>query len=312
MTAKLVPEVADLLRRFSDLGLPPFHTLTPDEARDLRQQTAGLTTAARIEVGGTVDDGLIESAEGGIPVRFYTPGPEWPGTLVYLHGGGWVMGDLDTHDALCRGLTNASGLRVMAVQYRLAPEHPHPAALDDAWAATRWAAEREPGALAVGGDSAGGALTTGVVARARAQGLHIAGQLLIYPVTDLSSFETESYREFAEGHWLTTRAMEWFRRHYVPGGIDLGDPDLSPLHRTDLSGFPPAVIVTAECDVLRDEGAAYADRLRDAGIPVTYGCYDGVIHGFMAMPGALPQGALAIREAGTALRQIVSEASGVQ
>ena len=310
MTAKLTPEVEDLLQRMRALNMPAFHTLTPVEARGLREQTAALTAGESIETDGTVDDRLIDGAHGAIPVRFYTPRGWQRGSVAYFHGGGWVMGDLDTHDALCRGLTNASGLRVMAVQYRLAPEHSYPAAMDDAWAATRWLAEDDPGAIAVGGDSAGGTLATCVAARARGTDLDIAAQLLIYPVTDMRKFETASYAEFSEGYWLTRKAMEWFRNHYAPDESVWKHPDVSPLYRDDLTAMPPAMVITAHFDVLRDEGAVYARRLREAGVEVTYRCYDGMIHGFMAMPGVFPQGAAALVEAGEMLRGAVSLTDG--
>ena len=305
MTAKLTPEVEDLLQRMRALNMPAFHTLTPVEARGLREQTAALTAGERIEVSGTVNDRVIDVAHGAIPVRFYTPRAWQRGSVAYFHGGGWVMGDLDTHDALCRGLTNASHLRVMAVQYRLAPEHPYPAAMDDAWAATRWLAQDDPGAIAVGGDSAGGTLATCVAARARETDVDIAAQLLIYPVTDMHAFDTTSYGEFSEGYWLTSKAMEWFRSYYVPDETDWKAPDVSPLYRNDVTGMPSAMVITAHFDVLRDEGAAYARRLREAGVDVTHRCYDGMIHGFMAMPGIFPQGAAALAEAGEMLRGAV-------
>ncbi|MGI9629053.1 MAG: alpha/beta hydrolase, partial [Longimicrobiales bacterium] len=184
-------------------------------------------------------------------------------------------------------------------------EHHHPAALEDAWAATRWMADEAPGPLFVGGDSAGGHLATCVAARARGTGMSVEGQLLIYPVTDLSRLDTQSYDQFAEGYWLTGAAMEWFRGHYLGKDGDPSDPDVSPLLRGDLSGMPPAVVIAADCDVLRDEGRAYADRLEAAGCQVDYRFYEGVIHGFFAMPGAIPEGRKAIQEAGSAIRELV-------
>lgn len=306
MTATLAPEVAALLRSIESFDLPPLHLMTPGQAREMRKRTAHLSHGPTIEVGGPVMDEAIDTAAGPLPVRLYHPGATgWLGSLVYLHGGGWVLGDLDTHDALCRALTNATGLRVMAVRYRLAPENPYPAALEDAWAATRWLAERESGALAVGGDSAGGHLATCVAARARGTALAIGAQLLIYPVTDLSELSTSSYRKYGEGYWLTARAMAWFRSHYVPPGTALDDPDVSPLLRPDLAGMPPAVVVTAGFDVLRDEGEAYAERLRAAGNEVLHRCYEGVIHGFMSLPGLLPQADRALSEAGEALVRLL-------
>ncbi len=218
--------------------------------------------------------------------------------MAYFHGGGWVLGDLDTHDALCRALANASGARVVAVQYRLAPEHPHPAALEDAWAVTSWLAAETSGPLMIGGDSAGAHLSTCIAARARGSAVQLAGQLLVYPVVDLSSFEHESYEKFAEGYFLTRDAMHWFAKHYLPADADRTDPDISPLLRSDLSGLPPAIVVVAECDVLHDEAIAYVDRLKGAGCKVDLLRYEEVIHGFFAMPGAIPEGRKAMRDVG--------------
>ena len=284
-----------------------MHTLEPEEARALRAKTAHITAAEPEPVGGVADT-TFEGPGGSIDVRIYDALDEkrrTSGSLVYFHGGGWVMGDLDTHDAVCRGLCNASGLRVVAVDYRRAPESAHPSALEDAYAATRWVAEQERGPLVVGGDSAGGHLATCVAARARDGGPPLAAQVLIYPVTDLSSFDTPSYHAYAEGFWLTRDAMAWFRDHLVPAGSDLAHPDVSPLKRSDLSGMPPAVLVTAECDVLRDEALAYADRLVEAGCPVTRLAYGGVIHGFVAMPGTIRAGRQALDDMGQALRRIL-------
>jgi acetyl esterase len=311
MTAKTTPETRALLDALEGLGLPPLHTLTPEQGRDMRRRAAAAAGHGEPEPVASVRDVEIEGPGGPLALRLYEPEGWAPGggTLVYFHGGGWVLGNLDTHDALARGLANASGLRVVATDYRLAPEHPHPAALEDAWAAVRWARSQEEGALLVGGDSAGGHLATCVAARARGTELDLAGQLLIYPVTDLASFETPSYEEFAEGYWLTRPGMAWFRGHYVPASTSLRDPDVSPLYREDLTGLPPAVIMAAECDVLRDEGAAYARRLEEeGGCQVTYRRYQGVIHGFMALAGVIPEGRTAIQEAGADLRKLAESA----
>lgn len=296
-----------LLDAMDRLGLPPLHTLTPLRARALRKAAAELAEPEEGEEVARVEDRTLRGPGGPLAIRSYVPDgwEEARGSLVYFHGGGWVLGSLDTHDALCRGLANASSLRIVSVGYRLAPEAPHPAALEDAWAATRAIAEEGPGPVVVGGDSAGGHLATGIAARARRTDVGVAAQLLIYPVTDLSTFGTPSYREFADGFWLTRAAMEWFRTHYVPEGTDLRDPEVSPLRREDLFGMPPAVIVAAECDVLRDEGAAYARRLSEAGCEVDYRVYEGVIHGFMALPGSISEGRRAIQEAGAAVRGLL-------
>lgn len=308
MSPTLTPETRALLEALEGLDLPPLHTLTPSQAREMREAVAGLGAGGEPEAVASTEDRTLDGPDGPLPARIYEP-EGWEagagGTLAYFHGGGWVLGNLDTHDALCRGLANAASLRVVSVAYRLAPENPHPAALEDAWAATRWVAESADGPLAVGGDSAGGHMAAGVAARARASAVPLVAQLLIYPVTDLSSFGTPSYREFAEGYWLTRASMEWFRDHYLPEGARRDDPDVSPLLRPDLTGMPPTVIVAAECDVLRDEGAAYARRLRDAGCAVDRRLYEGVIHGFMALPDAIPEGRRAIRQAGAALRSLI-------
>lgn len=311
MTQDLTPEMRKLLEGLAALGLPPLHTLTPSEARFMRSEVAQLAGSATPEPVAGVSERVIEGAGGSLAVRLYEPKgwTEGRGSIVYYHGGGWVLGDLDTHDALCRALANASGLRVMATEYRLAPEHPHPAALDDAWTAASWLAECEAGPLVVGGDSAGGHMATTVAARARRGHLEIAAQLLIYPVTDLRCFDTHSYGEFAEGYWLTKASMEWFRRHYLPEDVDRSSPDASPLHREDLGGMPPAVVLAAACDVLLDEGRAYADRLLEAGCDVQYRLYDRVIHGFAAMPGLIPEGREGIVWVGEALRRCLGDAT---
>ncbi len=274
----------------------------------MRRRAAGVAHHGEPEPVGRVEDLEIEGPGGPLRLRVYEPVTSPPGTLVYFHGGGWVLGNLDTHDALARGLANASGLRVVAVDYRLAPEHPHPAALEDARAAVCWARAREVGALLVGGDSAGGHLATCVAAGARGTGLALAGQLLVYPVTDLASFDRPSYEAFAEGYWLTRPGMEWFRGHYLTAGTDRRDADVSPLYRENLEDMPPAVIVAAECDVLRDEGVAYAVRLEEAGCDVTYRIYPGVIHGFMALAGLIPEGRDAIEMTGARLRALAEGA----
>jgi acetyl esterase len=304
----LTPETRAFLAGLAGLGLPPLHTLTPVDARRMRAEAARLAGAPQSEPVASVADATLDGPGGGLGVRFYEP-EGWArggGSIVYFHGGGWVFGDLDTHDALCRSLANASGLRVMATEYRLAPEAPHPAALEDAWAATAWMASKEPGPLVVGGDSAGGHLATNVAARARGTEVRIAGQLLIYPVMDLDRMDTVSYDAFGEGYWLTRASMEWFRGHYVPDEAVRHHPDVSPLRRDDLSGMPPAVVLAAACDVLVDEGRVYADRLADAGCDVQYRVWADVIHGFAAMPGTIPEGRAALAWAGDALRRALA------
>jgi acetyl esterase len=256
-----------------------------------------------------VEDRRLAGPGGELPVRVYRP----PGTgpfpaLVYLHGGGWVLGGLDTHDGTCRALARAVPCVVVSVDYRLAPEHPFPCAAEDAWAATRHVAANaaafgaEPGRIAVGGDSAGGNLAAVVALMARDRGgPSLVHQLLVYPVID-AAMDTPSYRENAEGYFLTADAMAWFWGHYVPDPAARRNPYASPLRAADLAGVAPAQVLTAEFDPLRDEGETYAARLRAAGVPVTLRRFDGMIHGFFSMTGSLDQAAVAVEEAAVGLR----------
>ena len=228
---------------------------------------------------------------GAIPIRRYwaeksTPSP----ALLYFHGGGWVMGDLDTHDNVCRALARKTGAVVVSVDYRLAPEHPFPAAFDDAYAALAWVARNagsinaDPDRIFVAGDSAGANLAAAICLAARdRKGPAICGQALAYPATDLSSFDRPSCRHFAEGYYLTLPYMEKFRRRYLPRIEDRANPYASPLLAPDLKGLPPALVITAGFDVLRDEGEAFAHGLRNAGVSVTATRYDDMIHGFLSM-----------------------------
>ena len=249
--------------------------------------------AARPPQIGMVRDLTADGPLGPIPLRVYRPAGVPASTplavLVFFHGGGWVIGDLETHDVLCRQLTAGSGVSVVSVDYRLAPEHKFPAAVDDAWAATRWVVAHagelavDASRLAVGGDSAGGNLAAVVALLARDKGAPaIAVQVLIYPVTDLVG-KTRSYRDFAEGYLLTREAMRWFIAHYLTAEAEAADWRASPIRAQSLAGLPPALIVTAGFDPLRDEGEAYAERLRDAGVRVDSVCYGGMIHGFVPM-----------------------------
>jgi len=247
------------------------------------------------------------------PVRLRVTAPEGDGphpALIYFHGGGFAVGSLSSHDHLCRSLTNAAGVAVVSVDYRLAPEHPFPAAPDDAYAAAAWLAEPanaaalglDPSRLAVGGDSAGGNLAAVVALRARDRGgPKLAFQLLIYPVVDCD-LDTPSYRENAEGFLLTRAAMTWYWDQYVPDPARRTDPDASPLRADDLSNLPPALIVTAGYDVLRDEAEVYARRLADAGVPVRLTNYPGMIHGFLRRHTLLDQGKVALAEIADALK----------
>ncbi len=307
----VTPEARAVLDAIAAIGGPPIEDQTPEGLRQAYAALNGLGTQAPM---ASVADRTIPGPAGDIPVRVYVPGDD-PGprpVLVYFHGGGWVAGDLETHDGTVRALAAASGVTVVSVDYRLAPEHPFPVPLDDCLAAVRWVADPanaaglgvDPARLAVAGDSAGGNLAAVVAQELRDDGPAVRFQLLVYPVTD-ARMSHPSIDENAEGYLLTKADMEWFRGHYLGG--DAGgwtDPRVSPLLAPDdaFSGLPPALVITAEYDPLRDEGEAYAERLRAAGVTATATRYDGVIHGFFSMGDMVPEGKAAIDEAAEALR----------
>jgi acetyl esterase len=245
----------------------------------------------------SVEDLKIPGPGGQIPIRIYAAeGSGARPVIVYYHGGGWVVGNLETHGNVAGYLAKASGGIVVSVDYRLAPEHPFPAAVEDAYAALEWASGNaarlggDPGRIAVAGDSAGGNLAAVVSLKSRdANGPKIRCQALIYPVTNLVSFDTGSHRDFAEGFFLTKEAMEWFRSHYLPDPQDRENPYASPLLARDHANLPPAVVITAQFDPLRDEGEAYAAKLAQGDVPVERIRYDGMIHGFVSFLGLLDE-----------------------
>jgi acetyl esterase len=315
---RLHPEVRALLEIMDAQGAPPLETLDPVEARSSRLEPMK-ALGGEPDALARVEDLYIPGPGGDVPVRVYSSerGGLRP-ALVYFHGGGFVFGNLDTHDAVCRAIAKESGAVVISVDYRLAPEHKFPAAVDDCYAATVWVAanaERlgiDPSHIVVGGDSAGGNLATVVAMRCRdAGGPTLALQLLLYPVTDMSSLETVSHRECGEGYFLTRAAMDWFTGHYVGSAELARHPEVSPLLVTDLSGLPPALVITAEFDPLRDEGEAYGQRLQQAGVPVTISRYDGMIHGFISMRGMLSVGRQAIQEAAEFTRSASKQSAAV-
>jgi acetyl esterase len=257
-----------------------------------------------------VEDRRLPGSGLEIPVRIYTPaGPGPFPILVWFHGGGWVIGDLDSADPTARYLTVGAGCVVVSVDYRLAPETKFPGPADDCYAATVWAAQNaaqingDAARMAVGGDSAGGNLAAAVSLMARdRRTLSLAFQLLVYPVT-ARDFNTASYRQNANGYLLTRDSMQWYWDHYLSRADDAANPYAAPLVAQDLTGLPPALVITAEMDPLCDEGKAYAQRLQDAGVSTQYSCYDGMIHGFFGMPTLLDKGKQAIDEANTALQR---------
>jgi acetyl esterase len=303
----LDPQARALLDQMAAAGAPPFESLTPAQAREMIMQMREL--AGPPEPVARAEDRVAATAAGPIPVRVYAPEATGPlPVLVYFHGGGWVIGNLDTVDAPCRSLANQARCLIVSVDYRLAPEHKFPAAAEDCYAATRWAAEHaaelggDPARIAVGGDSAGGNLAAVVCLMARDRGgPRLTYQLLIYPVTNYD-FSTPSYQDNAEGYLLTKNAMVWFWEHYLRDPSDGQNPYASPLRAADLRGLPPAFVITAEYDPLRDEGEAYAARLREAGVAAELRRYDGMIHGFFQMAGVLDQGKQVIADAAAALR----------
>jgi acetyl esterase len=304
--------VRALLDQMKAAALPKLWELGPPAARAaMRSRLLGGKDAPI----GKIEDRKIPGPAGDIPVRIYTPvdakADVLPG-LVFFHGGGFVIGDLETHDDLCRCLANGSGCRVVSVDYRLAPECPFPAAVDDCFAATKYVAAQaaefgiNASQLAVGGDSAGGNLAAVVCLLAKTEGPKIAFQLLIYPVTQLGQPEMPSMKENAKGYFLERESMAWFTRMYCPDAAHHGDHRMSPLLAKDLSGLPPAYVATAGFDPLRDEGKAYADKLDAAGVPVTYVNYPGMIHGFFSLRGFVPKAREAVAAAAAAVNAALS------
>jgi acetyl esterase len=260
-----------------------------------------------------VHDVRLHAADGEIGARVYVPPGSSTGVLVYYHGGGWVTGTLDDYDVLCRALAEACAAVVVSVDYRLAPEHPFPAAVEDALAAARWVvrtrARTEP--LVIAGDSAGGNLAAVCVRELTASGeANIAMQVLVCPVLD-HDFKTASYREYGTGYLLSRADLEWYWTQYVPNRDLRGDPRASPLRAPDLCGLPPSMLVLAGCDPLRDEGLTYAARLKDAGVTVRVCVFDDVVHGFFPMAMHLERADDAIREIGRAVRQACRPAVSV-
>ncbi|CAB1076308.1 Esterase/lipase [Olavius algarvensis Delta 1 endosymbiont] len=297
----LDPQVVKILEEAQSLGLPDYQDLSPTEARQqMRDHAPPVQPNLAVEkvVGRT-----IPGPEGNIPIRLYYPAGDglFP-TVVYFHGGGWVIGDLETHHAFCHALAKSSGCLVVAVDYRLAPEHRYPAAVEDAYAATKWVAENaetiqaDPDRFAVCGDSAGGHLAAVVSMMARdRKGPGIDLQILIYPITDCR-FDTPSYDENREGYMLTRDLMKWFWNYFINDESEADDPYVSPLRAKDLSGLPPALILTAGYDPLRDEGEAYGRRLQEAGVNVTLSRYPGMIHAFIRMTAVLDKANEALGE----------------
>ncbi len=320
---ELDPQAQEILDRHALYNTPPIENLTPEEARNVplldyaARDLVASKMAARLmtvmspspEPVGSITHQRIPTSNGSVLARIYSPKGNGPfPVLIYFHGGGWVIANLDVYDASARALTNAAECIVVSVAYRLAPEHPFPAAVEDAYDATQWAMSNarlfngDGLRVAVGGESAGGNLAAVTCLIARDQGgatpLH---QLLIYPVTDFT-FDKPSFTEHADAKPLNAAMMGWFAKHYLGSGGDASHPHASPLRASDLSDLPAATIINAEVDPLRDDGSLYADRLYKAGVPVTHHLFDGVMHEFFGLAGLVDKATEAVKQAGEALK----------
>ncbi len=314
MPATLDPDAAAVFKAFQEAGRPAYETLSPAEARDYYSQARLVTNPDPPELK-SVEPLAIPSPHGLIPARIYTPlklrqTDGLAPCLAFFHGGGWVIGDLDTHDVACRKLADEGQLIVISVDYRRAPEHKFPAAADDAVAATKWIAAHatelriDAARLLVGGDSAGGNLAAVVAISARdGNGPAIAGQVLIYPATDFAMTHP-SHSEPETSILLTHSVIRWFADHYLNGAADIHDWRASPARASTLIGLPPAYVLTAGADPLRDEGDEYARRLKEAGVAVTHRTFPGQFHGFFTMGKLLQQANVAASEIGAWLKAL--------
>jgi acetyl esterase len=294
MRMTLDPEAAAYLAHQASLGLAPLNEITPAAARRRMEEATAAVTGA----GEPMD--VSDTTLAGVPVRVFEPAiPAEAPVLIWFHGGGWVQGSVRTHDRPCRALAHRAGCRVVSVDYRLAPEHRFPAAVEDAWAVTA-AVAKDTARVAVGGDSAGGNLAAVVALRARDRGVPLRLQLLVYPITDCD-LDRPSYRECGAGYGLTREAMRWFWRHYM-GSEPWEHPEASPLRAKTLAGVAPALVMACEYDPLRDEALAYAARLREAGVPVELIEHRGMIHGFFRLAALIPRAQVAYAQCATALR----------
>jgi len=306
----LTPRMAGVLERIARARRKPFHAMTPQEARAVYAAGAEVLDLPRAPLARVEDLDLPGGDGHPLKARLYASAPaslaDPSPVLLYFHGGGFVLGGLETHDSLCRQLALRSGGAVLAVDYRLAPEHPFPAAWDDAWAALQWLAEHGPnrgldkGRIAVGGDSAGGTLAAATALRARDEGLPLALQLLITPGTS-DRADTGSRRLFGTGFLIDSATVTWFFDHAVPRA-HRHDHRFAPLEAPDLENVCPALVLLAECDPVVDDGIAYADRLRMAGVTVDLEIYRGVTHDFMKMGRVLPEALQAMDRAARALQ----------
>jgi len=313
MPVVLDPDAAAVYKAFQEAGRPPYEMVTPVQAREMYLAGRPVSNPEPPELE-SAKPLSIPAPHGAIPARIYTPKTlrKTDGLtpcLVFYHGGGWVIGDLDSHDVVCRKLAHEGELIVIAIDYRLAPEHRFPDAVDDAVAAVKWVASNakqlgiDAARLMVGGDSAGGNLAAVVALAARdGDGPELAGQVLIYPATDFA-WTHPSHSEPETSILLTHSVIRWFGNHYL-GGADINDWRVSPARAKSFAGLPPAYVLTAGADPLRDEGDEYAKRLKDAGVPVSYKHFPGQFHGFFTMGKLLPQANVAASEIATWLKAL--------
>jgi acetyl esterase len=304
----LDPQAREVMNYLTGLGLPPIDRISPSEARRQYSDTRAALRPPAPDLF-EVRDLVAGVTEGAISLRLYRPAEGVLPALVYFHGGGWVVGDLETHDVVCRQIAMQAHAVVIAVDYRLAPEHPFPAAVEDAWSATTWIAAHatelgiDAKRLAVGGDSAGGGLAAVVALMARdSSKLRLTLQVLVYPVTDLRA-ESASYSNYAEGYFLTRAAMQWYIAQYAPTPQAIEDWRASPLRAPWVHGVASALIIAAELDPLCDEGEAYSRRLQGARVPVEYHRLDGMIHGFLTMGRRIDAANRAVSIIANALRR---------
>jgi acetyl esterase len=307
----LDPQVEELLRGLENA--PPLESLSPEQVRANAEAAYAEQFGAKDEV-----ESVEDASADGVPIRIYRPaGIEQPSTaLVYFHGGGWVAGSLETHDGICRALAKRTPTVVIAVDYRLAPEHRYPAAVQDAWTAVSWVsahAEKlglDQMKIGVGGDSAGGTLATVVARMARDRAVPLAAQLLIYPVTN-HAFDTPSYSFFQSGYGLTRDGMVWYWKQYLGEERDgSDDPDIAPAALRDMRRLPRAIVITAECDVLRDEAESYAQRMFLSTVETEGYRYDGMVHGFLRMAGKVDRAQQALTEIAESLGPALEKGYG--
>jgi acetyl esterase len=288
-------------------NVPPLYEMSLADAR--AEDLASIRAAGgEPEPVHEITNLTVSGPGGDLPLRLYRPSAHRSlPVLVYFFGGGWVLGSIDTADGVCRSLANATGALVVVPGYRLAPEHPFPAAIDDCYAAVRWVAEHaaeigaDPARLAVGGDSAGGNLAAAVALRARDGGPALAGQLLVYPNTDQLA-DDESTRANDDPFLFNRRSVGWYRQHYLANPDDTANPLASPLRADSLAALPPALVITAQYDPLRDQGEAYARRLAEAGVQVELSRYEGMAHGFFTMSGSVDASRTALAQASSSVR----------